>query len=65
MLALASAGGRERVGAPVGDGLPDQLRHIDDEIGSVLTRIARCADLAGTDDIVQPKIGLAVGKVKH
>ena len=50
-----------------GDGFPDQLGNIDDEIRSGLTWIAGGADLAGTDadDVVQPTAGLAVGSVKH
>jgi hypothetical protein len=52
------------VGASVGDGFPYQLGDIDDEIGSGLTLVARCANLADADadDVVQPPIGLAVGR---
>ena len=54
-------------GASVGDGLPDQLGHVDDQIGPGLGGIAGSADLAGADadHIVQPTIGLAIGQVKH
>src|SRR6266853_4819195 len=54
-------------GSSAGDGFPDQLGNIDDEIRGRLTWIAGCADLAGADadDVVQPAIGLAVGQVKH
>jgi hypothetical protein len=63
---LRRAGG-SLTGASVGDGLPDQLGHIDDQIGSGLTWIAGCANLAGADAdrVVQPTVGLAVGQVKH
>ena len=63
-MQATSAVGRK---ASVGDGLPDQLSHLDDQIGSCLTWIARCADLAGadTDRVVQPAIGLAVGQVEQ
>ncbi len=61
----ASASGRQPVGASVGDGVPDQLGAIDDEIRFELTWITRCANLADADDVVQPAIVLAVGQVKH
>jgi hypothetical protein len=37
------------------------------KIGSFLSWIARCADLAGADAdrVIQPAIGLVVGQVKH
>ena len=64
---LASASGRQPAVASFGDGFPDQLGNIDDEIRSGLTWIAGSADLAGTDadDVVQPTAGLAVDQVKH
>jgi hypothetical protein len=52
------------VGVSVGDGLPDQLGDIDDQIRPGLTWIARCADLVGADRVVQPVTGLADGQVK-
>jgi hypothetical protein len=47
----------------VGDGFPDQLGHIDDQIGFSLTWIAWSTDLPGADadHVVQPTIRLAVG----
>ena len=46
---------RQPGGKSFGDGLPDQLGDIDDQIRSGLTWITRIADLAGADahDIVQ------------
>jgi hypothetical protein len=46
-------------GASVGDGLPDQLGHVDNQIRSCQARIARRPDLADAhaDRIVQPPIG--------
>ena len=63
----ASAGTRQPADVSVGDGFPDQLGDIDDQIRSGLTWIARIANLAGTDadDVVQPGIWFAVGQVKH
>jgi hypothetical protein len=63
----ASAGQRQPAGKSFGDGLPDQLGDIHDQIRSGLTWITRIADLAGAHahDIVQPAIGLTVGQVKH
>ena len=53
-------------GVSAGDGFPDQLGDIDDQIGSGLAGIAGRADLAGAhaDGVVQPPVGLAVGQVK-
>ncbi len=64
---LASASGRQPAVASFGDGFPDQLGNIDDEIRSGLTWIAGGEDLAGTDadDVVQPTVGVAVGQAKH
>ena len=61
------SGKREEARASVGDGLPDQLGHLNDQIRSGLTWIARCANLADADadHVVQPAVGLAVGQVKH
>ena len=52
---------------PAGDGFPDQLGDIDNQIGSGLAWIARRADLAGAhaDGVVQPAVGLAVGQVEQ
>ena len=63
----SAANGRKPAGTSVGEGLPDQLGHIDDQIGTGLTGIAGCANLAGADAdrVVQPTVGLAVGQVKH
>src|SRR5580704_1163026 len=63
-IAVPSAGGRT---VSAGDGLPDQLSHVDDQIRSGLAWIARGADLAGADAdrVVQPAVRLAVGEVKH
>jgi hypothetical protein len=46
----------------LGDGLPDQLSHVDDQAGTRLAWIARCADLAGADAdrVFQPVVGLTV-----
>ena len=58
---------RQPAGASVGDGFPDQLGDIDDEIRSGLPGIAGDADLAhaDADDVIQPAIGLTVGQMKH
>jgi hypothetical protein len=59
--------GRGLPALSVGDGFPDQLGDIDDEIRSFLIGIAGRAYLAdtGADGVVQPAIGLAVGQVKY
>jgi hypothetical protein len=49
-MAAAHFGGREDLtGASAGDGLPDQLGHIHDQIRSGLNGIGRCAHFAGAD----------------
>jgi hypothetical protein len=55
------------VGASAGDGLPNQLGHVNDQIGSGLAWLAGRADLAGADadHIVQSAVGLAVGLVER
>ncbi len=67
-MAAGPFGGREApVGAPAGDGLPDQLCDLDDQIASDLSWIAGWVDLAGTDAdrVGQPAVRLAAGLVKR
>src|SRR5271157_470303 len=45
----ARAGGRKPASVSAGDGLPDQLGHVDDQIGSGLSWIGGGADLAGAE----------------
>jgi hypothetical protein len=52
---------RQPIRGSVGNGFPDQLSDIGDQIRSGLGWIAGCADLANNDadDIIQAAIGLA------
>src|SRR3984957_19935605 len=61
-------GRRERAArASFGDGLPDQLSDVEDQIRPGLTRLASIANLTCTyaDHVVEPTVGLAVGRVKQ
>src|SRR3984957_1644869 len=54
-------------GAWFGDGLPDQLGDVEDQIRGGLTRLASIANLtdAYADHVVEPAVGLAVGHVRQ
>jgi hypothetical protein len=54
-------------GASFGDGLPDQLGDVEDQIRSGLTRLAGIANLTHTDadHVVEPTVGLTVSRVKQ
>jgi len=57
------AGRRLSAGASVGDGFPDQLGDIDDQIRFLMICATGCADLANadTDHVVEPTVRFAVG----
>ena len=46
--------------------VPDELGHVDDEIGALPVGIERRADLANTDahDVIEPPVPVAVAEVK-
>jgi len=68
---LVSGEGRGKGGQPrqpsVGDGFPDQLGDIEDQVGLGLAWGAACANFpdADADCVVQSAVGVAVGHVKH
>jgi hypothetical protein len=68
MAPTVCSGRRERAaGASFGDRLPDQLGDVEDQIRSGLARLASIANLtcAYADHVVEPAVGLAVGRVKQ
>src|SRR5215469_16607251 len=68
---LVSGEGRGKGGQPrqpsVGDGFPDPLGDIEDQVGLGLAWGAACANFpdADADCVVQSAVGVAVGHVKH